>query len=91
MRVYSAASPKPADTASAQSPAAIETQIDGTFNGWSGDTIFKLANGQIWQHAVYAYTYHYAYRPQIIIYKSDLVYKMKVDGVDDAITVKRIK
>ena len=27
---------------------AIETQIDGEFNGWEGDTIYKLRIGQIW-------------------------------------------
>ena len=37
----------------------IESQIEGTFNGWTGETVFKLTNGQIWQQASYAYTYHY--------------------------------
>lgn len=27
----------------------IETFIDGDFNGWEGNTIVKLQNGQIWQ------------------------------------------
>ncbi|MDR0881742.1 MAG: hypothetical protein LBP55_04270, partial [Candidatus Adiutrix sp.] len=35
---------------------AIESQIDGTFEGWSGETVFKLTNGQIWQQSSYAYT-----------------------------------
>src|SRR5580704_4240125 len=26
---------------------AIETQIDGDFKGWEGETIYKLRNGQI--------------------------------------------
>jgi hypothetical protein len=30
---------------------AIETMIAGEFNGWEGETIFKLDNGQIWQQA----------------------------------------
>jgi hypothetical protein len=66
-------------------------KIDGTFEGWDGETIFKLTNGQIWQQASYAYTYHYAYRPDVLIYKDGSVYKMKVEGVDKAITVKRLK
>ncbi len=53
--------------------------------------MFKLANGQIWQQSSYAYTYHYAYRPKVLIYKAGAVYQMKVDGVDDAIQVKRLK
>jgi hypothetical protein len=27
----------------------IESQIDGDFEGWDGETIFKLTNGEIWQ------------------------------------------
>ena len=39
----------------------VESQIDGDFNGWEGETIVKLMNGQIWQQAEYHYEYHYAY------------------------------
>ncbi len=70
---------------------AIETQIDGTFEGWQGETIFKLTNGQIWQQSSYAYTYHYAYRPEVLIYSGGGGCKMKVDGVSDSISVKRLK
>jgi hypothetical protein len=66
----------------------IETQIDGDFEGWTGDTVFKLTNGQVWQQATYAYNYHYAYRPKVMIYKGDSGYMMKVEDVDDAIHVK---
>lgn len=70
---------------------AIESQIDGTFEGWSGETVFKLTNGQIWQQSSYAYTYHYAYRPEVLIYSGSGGCKMKVDGVSDSISVKRLK
>ena len=69
----------------------IESQIDGTFEGWSGDTIFKLTNGQIWQQSSYAYTYHYAYRPEVTIFPSGGGCKMKVEGVSSSIPVKRLK
>ena len=55
---------------------AVESSIDGTFNGWTGDTIFKLRNGQIWKQSSYAYMYHYAYSPEVTIYQSNTVYKM---------------
>ena len=71
--------------------AVIESHIEGEFEGWDGETIFKLDNGQIWQQDSYAYTYHYAYHPKVLIYKDGLRYKMKVDGVDSTIEVKRIK
>lgn len=69
----------------------IETQIDGTFSGWDGETIFKLSNGQIWQQSAYAYTYRYAYRPKVLIFKTDGGYQMQVEGVDQRVRVKRLK
>ena len=71
-------------------PAVIESRIDGEFQGWDGETIFKLLNGQIWQQSSYQYHYHYAYSPKVTIYRTDGGYKMKVDGVDQTIYVKRI-
>ena len=72
-------------------PTVVESRIDGDFNGWEGETVFKLVNGQIWQQSAYAYKYKYAYSPKVLIYKSGVVYRMKVDGVDGEITVRRLK
>lgn len=71
--------------------SVIESYIDGTFEGWSGETVFKLTNNQIWQQSSYAYTYHYAYRPSVIIYSGSGGCSMKVDGVSESIHVKRLK
>jgi hypothetical protein len=72
-------------------PDVIESEIDGEFHGWDGETIFKLANGQIWQQAEYEYDYEYDYRPEVMIVKTAGGYKLKVAGVEDTIYVKRIK
>lgn len=69
----------------------IESQIDGEFEGWKGETIFKMTTGQIWQQSSYAYLYHYAYSPQVIIYESSRGYVMKVEGVEDTINVVKLK
>jgi len=69
----------------------IESQIAGDFEGWEGETIFKLTNGQIWQQSEYDYTYEYAYRPSVTIYKTSQCWKMKVEDVEDTICVKRLK
>jgi len=69
----------------------VESHIDGNFEGWSGQTIFRLTNGQIWQQASYAYTYHYAFRPKVMIYPSGGGYIMRVDGVRQTIQVRRLK
>lgn len=72
-------------------PTIIESYIDGTFEGWKGDTLFKLTNGQIWEQASYSYTYHYAYRPEVLIYSTAGGYKMRVEGVSKTIYVRQLK
>ncbi len=69
----------------------IESQIDGEFEGWEGETIVKLMNGQIWQQTEYHYNYHYAYAPKVMVYRSGGGYKMKVDGTDQAVGVARLR
>lgn len=76
---------------SLNSSDVIESNIDGEFNGWDGETIFKLTNGQIWQQSAYAYTYHYAYRPKVMIINNNGRYLMQVEGVSGTIQVKRLK
>jgi hypothetical protein len=71
--------------------AVIESQVDGNFEGWEGETIFKLLNGQIWQQSSYAYRYHYAFMPKVTIFKSSGGYKMIVDGVSGSIYVVQLK
>ncbi len=69
----------------------IETQIDGDFEGWEGETIVKLMNGQIWQQTEYYYHYHYAFMPRVTIIKAGAGFKMIVDGIPKAIGVTRLK
>ena len=71
--------------------SVIETQIDGAFQGWEGETIVKLINGQIWQQSSYHYEYHYAYMPEVLIYRSGVGFKMVVDGTSEAVGVTRLK
>jgi len=85
------APPAPAPPAPVTSPQVIETCIEDEFEGWEGETIFKLCNGQIWQQSEYAYMYHYAYRPDVVIYRTSSGYRMRVDDVSETIGVKRIK
>jgi hypothetical protein len=71
-------------------PSVIETQVDGEFSGWEGETIVKLINGQIWQQTEYHYEYHYAYMPKVLVYPSGGGFKMKVEGTSEAIGVQRL-
>jgi hypothetical protein len=70
---------------------AIESTISGETEGWSGETIFKLDNGQIWEQAEYSYNYFYAYRPDVTIYHSQSGCRMKVEDEEETILVRRIK
>ena len=47
----------PQSTVQSRCSPAVESTLAGNFEGWSGETIFKLDNGQIWEQAEYAYTY----------------------------------
>lgn len=77
-------------SSSSGSTDVITSKIDGDFEGWEGETIFRLTNGQIWQQDSYHYYYHYSFMPEVLIFKSGSRYKMQVDGVDVTIYVKKI-
>jgi len=71
--------------------SVIESQIDGEFEGWEGETVVKLMNGQIWVQTEYYYEYHYAYMPDVLIYQSRGGWKMKVEGIDRAVGVEQLR
>jgi hypothetical protein len=73
------------------STSTIESNVDGDFEGWEGETIVKLINGQIWQQTEYYYHYHYAYGPEVLIYRSGGGYKMKVEGIEKPVMVSRLR
>lgn len=91
---YLAATPKTARSFVPDAPActpAIESTIAGEFQGWDGETIFKLDNGQIWQQAEYDYMYSYSYRPEVTIYQTSSGCRMKVEDEEETVLVRRIK
>lgn len=69
----------------------IEAQIDGDFNGWEGETIVKLTNGQVWKQNQYYYNYRYAYMPKVTIFKAGASYAMLVNGLSRSVGVTQIK
>ena len=82
--------PQSSDTATPLG-GVVQSRIDGDFNGWDGETIFVLQNGQIWQQAAYDYVYEYAYSPSVIVYPVSGGYRLRVDGLDKTIPVQRLK
>ena len=71
--------------------SSSENAIKGEFKGWEGETVVRLTNGQIWQQTEYYYYYRYAYMPEVLIYNSNNGIVMKVDGIDKAVRVQRLK
>lgn len=56
--------------------------IDGSWSGWSGDTIVQSTDGSVWRQS----EYHYAYRPKVIISGG----KMIVEGMSKPVSVRRL-
>jgi hypothetical protein len=67
-----------------------ESVINDNFHGWDGDNYYELANGQVWQQVHYEYSYHYAYRPRARILQDGARYYLEVEGMSDAIEVRRV-
>ena len=68
----------------------IQSKIKGSFNGWDGNTIIELINGQKWKQSTYAYSYSYSYNPDVIIYQSNFGFKIKVKGNNQTVDVERV-
>lgn len=77
-------------TPGTSSSRVIESQIDGDFNGWEGETVYKLMNGQVWQQASYTYSYSYSFMPKVLIYQDGGRYFMQV-GDKKAVQVIRLR
>ena len=69
---------------------SIHTRIKGEFNGWSGQTLFVLENGQRWRQRVSGVYRHRAQSPAITIIKGRFGYYLIVDKTKRRIGVKRV-
>ncbi|MGH8282312.1 MAG: hypothetical protein ACRESE_00495 [Gammaproteobacteria bacterium] len=76
----------------AQTPTRIETRIAGSFTGWTGDTVFKLENGQVWQQAATGYFTNVKLdHPRVVIKKLVFGYLLTLPGQGETVFVRRIK
>jgi len=70
---------------------AIESTIVSDFDGLGYQKVYRLQNGQIWEQSEpYIYVY-VAVMPRVTIWHDGSSYKMKVDGVDRAVSVQPLK
>lgn len=100
-RTPASASPVPAASAasafgadmvapSRKEPDSIESRILGTFKGWSGRTVFKLENGQVWQQAEGGTFNTTMQNPTVVIKKLTWGYLLTLPGDSDTVFVRRI-
>lgn len=74
-----------------QGRAVIESTIISDFDGLEYGNIYKLANGQIWEQTE-AWIWVWVWvNPSVMIWNDGGGFKMKVDQIDHAVAVKRIK
>lgn len=71
----------------------ITSTIEGTFKGWSGNTLFKLQNGQQWEQVENdSFSVKALQNPQITIQPGLLGgWLLKVEGYNRSVRVKRIR
>ncbi|MEP5765764.1 MAG: hypothetical protein ABJ308_14310 [Halieaceae bacterium] len=71
----------------------VLTRISGNFRGWSGETRFKLENGQVWQQRRQGnYKYFGESNPEVRISKNFMgFYRLEMVESGKSVQVKRIK
>ncbi len=76
----------------AESQKGFRTQIDGEFNGWRGETVFRLKNGQVWKQRLRGRWKTKLTDPEVVISRNLLgFYEMTVVEGDKKIGVKRVR
>jgi hypothetical protein len=66
------------------------TNLDGEFEGFNEDVLFKMSDGSAWLQNEYVYWYHYAYAPKAVILKKRNSYFIKVEGISQIVAVKEV-
>ena len=70
----------------------IESRYDDSFTGWSGKTLFRLENGQVWKQAQNGRVSYRAERPVITVKRAAFgSFRLHVEGLNRSIRVKRVK
>lgn len=75
-----------------EGPESVSSRYDGTFRGWTGDTVFQLENGQVWKQSETDRLSVTLERPMITVRRGWFgAYYLKVEGANKQVKVKRIK
>jgi hypothetical protein len=73
--------------------AEIVSRIQGDFRGWTGETVFRLENGQVWRQRLQGkYRYSGPPNPEVKIYRNFLgFYMLKLVDADKSVGVKLVR
>lgn len=76
----------------AKKETEILSRIKGDFKGWTGETVFRLENGQVWRQRLSGrYTYVGPANPEVKITRNFMgFYKMTVIGTNRGVGVKLV-
>ena len=71
----------------------ITSKLVGTFDGWDGQTVFKLENGMIWAQSSKAKFYTKEIKDPVAIIEPGMfgVWRLHIEGIDKDCRVKRIQ
>ncbi len=70
----------------------VTTRIVGEFNGWSGKTVFRLENGQVWRQRLSGNYRYQATNPEVEVYRNWMgYYWLKIVETGKAVPVNRAK
>ncbi len=70
----------------------IRTRVIGEFRGWTGDTVFRLENGQVWKQRLKGRWFYRAESPEVVLRKNTIgFWEMRVVEADRAVGVTRLK
>jgi hypothetical protein len=68
----------------------IHTSIDGEFNGWAGETVFKLSNGQLWEQTEFDLYVTARISPSVTLTTNGGLVTLTVDSSGESVEVQQI-
>lgn len=96
-----AAAARPADPAAgfgfenrmpAEAPDTITSHLPGRFEGWGGSTMFRLANGQVWQVIDGSSAFYWLENPKVTLRRAMMgTFFLEIEGAARAPRVKRLQ
>jgi hypothetical protein len=91
-RIISVQSPVVREAIRQFDATGIRTRIVGEFTGWTGETVFRLENGQVWKQRLPGRWFYRASSPEVEIKKNMMGYWMlRVVDADRGIGVTQVK